>query len=134
MQDPRTDCRARQEFAWPLPLELRAKRDLIASAGERFCAVTLRKKDGSERRMQVQPAALRLRRRGEAASDLTRRATFTPQERHPHLLPVWDLRARAPRSIMCRESLWTGGSTASRPDFGSTGQPRCAERLEERSR
>ncbi len=95
MQDRRAD----QDFAWALPPELRARRDLIASAGGRFCAVTFRKKDGSERRMQVQPAALRPRLKGEAASDAARRAAFTRQERHPHLLPVWDVRARAPRSI-----------------------------------
>ncbi|WP_210528972.1 hypothetical protein [Rubellimicrobium arenae] len=95
----RTDRRAPAVAAWPLPPDLAAKRDLIASAGGRFCAVTFTKKDGSERLMQVQPAALRHRLKGEAASDAARRATFTRQERHPHLLPVWDVRARGPRSI-----------------------------------
>jgi hypothetical protein len=99
MQDPWTDRRVAQDFAWPLPPDLRARRDLIASAGGRFCAITFRKKDGSERRMQVQPAALRLRLRGEAASEAAKRAAFTRAERHPHLLPVWDVHARAPRSI-----------------------------------
>lgn len=95
MRCPRTDRRV----AWLLPADLRAKRELIASAGGRFCAVTFIKKDGSERRMQVQPAALRLRLKGEAASEAARQAAFARQERHPHLLPVWDVRARAPRSI-----------------------------------
>jgi hypothetical protein len=85
-----------------VPPELARKRDLIASAGGRFCGITFTKKDGTERRMQVQPAALRLREKGEAASAPARRATLTRQERHPHLLPVWDVRARAPRSINLR--------------------------------
>lgn len=99
MQDLRDDRRGAGGLAWPLPPELRAKHDLIAGAGGRFCAVTFRKKDGSERRMQVQPAALRPRLKGEAASEAARRAALTRAERYPHLVPVWDVRARAPRSI-----------------------------------
>lgn len=102
MHVPRTDRRVSPEFGWPLPPELTRKRDLIVAAGGRFCAITFTRKDGTERRMQVQPAALRHRVRGEAASEPARRATFTRQERHPHLLPVWDVRARAPRSINVR--------------------------------
>jgi len=102
MPAPRNRSRAPAPFAWPVPPELACKRDLIASAGGRFCGVTFTKKDGSERRMQVQPAALRLREKGSAASDRAQRATHTRQERHPHLLPVWDVRARAPRSINLR--------------------------------
>jgi hypothetical protein len=89
-------------FAWAEAPDLTAKRDLIASAGGRFCAVTFTKKDGSLRKMQVQPAALRLRVKGETAGEAARQAALTRQERHPHLLPVWDIRARAPRSINLR--------------------------------
>lgn len=96
------DRRAFEPFAWPVSPELAAKRDLIASAGGRFCSVTFTKKDGTLRRMQVQPAALRTRTKGERAGESARRATLTRQERHPHLLPVWDVRARAPRSINLR--------------------------------
>jgi ribosomal protein S12 methylthiotransferase accessory factor YcaO len=99
MQSPRTDRRAFPALAWPLPPDLAAKRALLEAAGGRFCAVTFRKKDGTERRMQVQPATLRTRLRGDAASEAARRATRTREARHPHLLPVWDVRARAPRSI-----------------------------------
>jgi hypothetical protein len=99
---PRPAPRATSTFPWPVSPDLAAKRDLIASAGGRFCAVTFTKKDGTERRMQVQPAALRLREKGEAASAPARRAALMRQERHPHLLPVWDVRARAPRSINLR--------------------------------
>ena len=102
MNRPRTDRRARPLSAWPLPPDLSARRDLIESAGGRFCGVTFTRKDGTERRMQVQPAALPFHVKGEAASERAKRATFTRQERHPHLLPVWDVRARAPRSINLR--------------------------------
>jgi hypothetical protein len=93
---------ARDPWPWPLDPALAARRDLIAAAGGRFCAVTFRKKDGSTRRMQVQPAALRLRLKGERAPEAARRAAATRAARHPHLLPVWDVRARAPRSIDLR--------------------------------
>ncbi len=102
MPASRTQPRAPSPFPWPVPPDVAAKRDLIASAGGRFCAVTFTRKDGTERRMQVQPAALRLREKGSAASDRAQRAAHTRQERHPHLLPVWDIRARAPRSINLR--------------------------------
>jgi hypothetical protein len=99
MKITRIDSRAPATFAWAEAPDLAAKRDLIASAGGRFCAVTFIRKDGTERRMQVQPAALSRRLKGEAASEAAKRATFARQERHPHLLPVWDVRAGAPRSI-----------------------------------
>lgn len=99
MTAPRKPARASAPFAWPVPPDLAQKRDLIASAGGRFCGVTFTKKDGTERRMQVQPAALDLRVKGDAASERAKRATLTREARHPHLLPVWDVRARAPRSI-----------------------------------
>jgi hypothetical protein len=102
MDATRTDRRAAAIWPWPESPELAAKRDLIASAGGRFCAVTFTKKDGTLRKMQVQPAALRTRLKGEAASEGAKRATLTRQERYPHLLPVWDVRARAPRSINLR--------------------------------
>ncbi|UMA64620.1 hypothetical protein LVO79_16705 [Roseivivax marinus] len=75
------------------------KRDLIASAGSRFCTVTFTKKDGSERTMQIQPAALRSRLKGDAATDAGKRAAETRRATHPNLLPVWDAQKRAPRSI-----------------------------------
>ncbi len=99
MTSPRTDRRAFDLFDRPLDPDLARKRDLLLAAGGRFCGVTFIKKDGSQRRMQVQPAALRPRLKGEAASDPARRAARTREARHPHLLPVWDVRAGAPRSI-----------------------------------
>lgn len=76
-----------------------AKRDLIASAGGRFCAVTFTKADGTERTMQVQPATLQRHVKGDAATEAGKRAVQTRKARHPHLLPVWDAKAHAPRSV-----------------------------------
>jgi len=75
------------------------KRALIASAKGRICSVTFAKKDGAVRVMKVQPAKLKFHIKGDAASEADRKATATRQARHPHLLPVWDAEARAPRSV-----------------------------------
>lgn len=99
MPAPRSHPRALRSFAWPVSPELSAKRDLLLSAGGRFCAVTFTKKDGTLRKMQAQPAALGVRLKGVTAREAAQRAAHTRQERHPHLLPVWDVKARAPRSI-----------------------------------
>ncbi len=79
--------------------EYAAKRALIASAGGRFCAVTFTKKDGTERTMQIQPATLQHHVKGDAATEAGKKAVATRKERHPHLLPVWDAKAKAPRSV-----------------------------------
>lgn len=79
--------------------EYAEKADLITSAGGRFCAVTFIKADGSERVMQVQPAKLAKHVKGDAATDAGKRAVATRKARHPNLLPVWDVKAKAPRSI-----------------------------------
>lgn len=85
--------------AEPQADENEAKRALIARAGGRFCAVTFIKADGSRRVMRVQPAALKLHVKGDAASEAGRKAAATRAERHPHLMPVWDADAKAPRSV-----------------------------------
>ncbi|MFG6634533.1 hypothetical protein ACGYJ8_01145 [Sulfitobacter sp. 1A12126] len=94
----RAALRAAQEHAAAAP-DYAAKRDLIASAGGRFCAVTFTKADGTERTMQVQPATLQRHVKGDAATEAGKRAVQTRKARHPHLLPVWDAKARAPRSV-----------------------------------
>ena len=76
-----------------------AKRALIASAGGRFATVTFIKKDGSERVMRVQPAALKYHVVGEAASEAAKKAIETRAQRHPNLLPVWDAEKAATRSV-----------------------------------
>ncbi len=88
-----------REAAEALEIEYAAKRALIAAAAGRFCAVTFTKKDGTERTMQVQPATLQHHVKGGAATEAGQKATATRKERHPHLLPVWDAKAKAPRSV-----------------------------------
>ena len=75
------------------------KRALIAAAAGRFCSVTFTKKDGTERTIRVQPATLRGHVKGKDASEAGRKASLTRVRRHPHLLPVWDAEANAPRSV-----------------------------------
>jgi len=94
----RAALRAAQEHAAAAP-DYAAKRDLIASAGGRFCAVTFTKADGTERTIQVQPATLQRHVKGDAATEAGKRAVQTRKARHPHLLPVWDAKAQAPRSV-----------------------------------
>lgn len=75
------------------------KRDLIASAKGRFCSVTFTKADGSERIMSVQPAAITKHVKGNEATEAGKRAVITRKARHPHLLPVWDVKAQGVRTI-----------------------------------
>jgi hypothetical protein len=84
--------------------DLALKRRLLARAGGRFCGVEFVKKDGSVRRMQVQPAVVRSDGQGSLWAEDTpaRRAARTRALRHPHLLSVWDVRKRAPRTINLR--------------------------------
>lgn len=78
---------------------MEAKRQMIAAAQGRFCSVTFTKKDGSERTMRIQPAALRHHVKGAKAAPAARRAALTRAKRHPHLMPVWDADKHAPRSV-----------------------------------
>ncbi|MGK7654819.1 hypothetical protein ACSQ76_21235 [Roseovarius sp. B08] len=75
------------------------KRAIIDSAKGRFASVTFTKKDGTERVMRVQPATLKFHVRGAAASEAAQKAAQARAERHPHLMPVWDAEAQAPRSV-----------------------------------
>ncbi len=94
----RAALRASEDHAAAAP-DYAEKRDLIAAAGGRFCAVTFTKADGTERTMQVQPATLQHHVKGDSATEAGKRATQTRKARHPHLMPVWDAQARAPRSV-----------------------------------
>ena len=80
-------------------LGIAQKRALIESAAGRFASVVFTKKDGSQREMRVQPAKLKFHVKGSAASEAAQRAVETRKARHPHLLPVWDVEASAPRSV-----------------------------------
>ena len=76
-----------------------AKRDIIASSQGRFASITFTKKDGTVRKIRVQPAKLKFHLKGEDASDAGRRAAETRKANHPNLLPVWDIEAFAARSV-----------------------------------
>ena len=88
-----------REAAQAQEADYAAKRPLIPSARGRFCAVTFTKKDGTERTMQIQPATLQHHFKGDDATEAGKKAVATRKERHPHLLPVWDAKAKAPRSV-----------------------------------
>ena len=75
------------------------KRAILAAAGNRFASVTFIKKDGTVRRMSVHPTALRNHVKGTAASEAAQAAAHTRAVNNPHLLNVWDAKARAPRSV-----------------------------------
>ncbi|MEM9432217.1 MAG: hypothetical protein AAGA32_22575, partial [Pseudomonadota bacterium] len=90
---------ARRALAEISARDYAAKRDLIASAGGRICAVTFTKQDGTERVMKVQPAKLKFHVKGDAATDAGRKGAETRAARHPNLLPVWDVEKAAPRSV-----------------------------------
>lgn len=79
--------------------EREQKRALIESAKGRICAVTFTKKDGSERVMKIQPAKLKFHIKGEDGDQAARKASAIRKSRHPHLMPVWDVEAAAPRSV-----------------------------------
>lgn len=79
--------------------QIEERRALIASSAGRICAVTFTKADGTLRRMKVQPAKLKLHVKGDKASPAGRKASATRAARHPHLMPVWDVEAQAPRSV-----------------------------------
>ncbi|GAB5447167.1 hypothetical protein [Gymnodinialimonas sp.] len=75
------------------------KRKLIAAGAGRICTVTFTKKDGTARTMKVQPAAMAKRVKGDGATDAGKCAALTRKATHPNLMPVWDVEARAARSI-----------------------------------
>ena len=75
------------------------KRAILAAAGNRFVAVTFIKKDGTVRRMSVHPTAIRAHVKGAGASEVAQVAAQRRAENNPHLLNVWDAKARAPRSV-----------------------------------
>lgn len=74
-------------------------KQLIEGQGSHFVYVEFLKKDGSLRKMIVQPAATATHVAGPAASESARRGAQTRRENHPNLLNVYDVDQRAIRSI-----------------------------------
>lgn len=99
-EDPRAEAQAARAVEQERR-EMEEKRRLIESAKGRFARVVFIKKDGSIRRMTVQPAKLKLHVKGETASEAAQKGRGDPQgpSSHPHLMPVWDTEAQAPRSV-----------------------------------
>lgn len=75
------------------------KAALIVSAGNRVIRVTFTKKDGARRVMRINPAELRNHLKGRDACQSAQKASQTRKERHPHLMPVWDVEAQGARSV-----------------------------------
>jgi hypothetical protein len=74
-------------------------RALIESAKGRFMCVDFIKKDNTLRRMIIQPAALKMHIKGDAASEEAKRRNETWKRNNPNLLPVWDVEKESIRCI-----------------------------------
>jgi hypothetical protein len=73
-------------------------RSIIDAAGSRFVTVDFVKKDGTHRTMNIQPEALKTHL-AENPDPVRVQAARTRAQNHPNLMPVWDVQARAVRSI-----------------------------------
>ena len=74
-------------------------RELFDSNNGQFMMVTFVKKDGTLRKMCVQPAAAKYHVAGENASESGKKAAATRAANHPNLINVWDVDRKAFRSI-----------------------------------
>lgn len=74
-------------------------RALIEAQGSKITSVEFIKKDGSYRKMLVQPAATKFRVKGDEACASAQQAAATRAENHPNLLNVFDMDRAAIRSI-----------------------------------
>ena len=71
---------------------------LLNAAKGRFCSVTFTKKDGTLRTLTVQPRAVKTHL-AENPSPAHKAAAEALRRNHPELLPVWDVHARAIKSV-----------------------------------
>jgi hypothetical protein len=74
-------------------------RQIIESANTQFVTIAFVKKDGTQRRMNIQPHAIRAHIVGEAASESAQKAVQTRKENHPELYNCWDVKANGARSV-----------------------------------
>lgn len=83
-------------------LEAQTRRDLILGlldrAGGRFAAITFTKKDGTERKLMVQPAAVETHTTG-CKTKASAMGVLARRINHPHLIPVFDTVAKRIKSI-----------------------------------
>lgn len=73
--------------------------DIVERAGGKFISIEFIKKDGTYRKMNIQPAAGKFHVKGETASEQAQRAAQTRKENNPNLLNVWDVQKHAFRSV-----------------------------------
>ncbi|MEL7319741.1 MAG: hypothetical protein AAFN04_13995 [Pseudomonadota bacterium] len=78
---------------------VKEKGAIILSQRGKFVSVTFIKRDGKPCRMRVQPATLKQHVEGEAATEAGQKAAETRRKHHPRLMPVWDIDAKAIRSV-----------------------------------
>jgi len=76
-----------------------AIREIINAQHNKICSVEFTKKDGSYRKMLVQPAATRTHCAGDKASESARKGSETRKERHPNLLNIFDMDRKHIRSF-----------------------------------
>lgn len=74
-------------------------RALVEGAGSTIFSAQFTKKDGTQRVMTVQQAALAPRVKGDDASPSARQASDTRAACHPNLLNVYDIGSKGIRSI-----------------------------------
>ena len=86
-----------------LVLETQQKRDFIKNiinqANNHFVSVSFTKKDGTDRTMQVQYAAMFSRLKGDEAVDWAKKAAEKAKENHPEHMPVYCVDSKGIRKI-----------------------------------
>lgn len=73
-------------------------RDILSNNHGRFLTIHFVKKDGTLRRMNIQPAAIKFRL-SVNPSPSSIQASAARSANHPNLVPVYDVKAKAVRSI-----------------------------------
>jgi hypothetical protein len=72
--------------------------DMLIRANGRFVSVTFVKKDGTLRRLNIQPEAVATHTTG-CKTEAAKRAVHSRRKNNPHLLPVYDVQAGQIKSI-----------------------------------
>lgn len=78
--------------------------NLLEEANSKFITVEFTKKDGSNRVMNIQQAALKYHVKGDEASESAKKAVETRKKNHPELMAVWDVQKQEVRSINLDET------------------------------
>jgi hypothetical protein len=73
--------------------------ELLEEANSHFVTVEFTKKNGEERSMNIQQAALKFHVKGDEASESAKKAVETRKANHPELMAVYDVQKHEIRSI-----------------------------------